>query len=122
VYGSVFYAGARTLDDRLPRPDGAERPVVVLRLRGHTKVGATFVEVLARYSQELRRAGGRLYLAGVDPEARDLIVRTGKVSAAAAERIFPATPIVGESTEQAAAAGEAWLIEPRSASSPPDDA
>jgi SulP family sulfate permease len=121
VYGSVFYAGARTLDERLPQPDGAERPVVVLRLRGHTKVGATFVEVLARYSEELKQAGGRLYLAGVDPEARDLIVRTGKVSTAAAERIFPATPIVGESTEQAAAAGEAWLIEPRSDSSSPGD-
>jgi sulfate permease, SulP family len=77
--------------------------------------------VLTRYSEELKRAGGRLYIAGVDPEARELIVRTGKVSAAAAERIFPATPVVGESTERAAAAGDAWLIEPSSASSPRDD-
>jgi SulP family sulfate permease len=110
VYGSVFYAGARTLEAQLPRPIGAERPVVVLRLRGHTKVGSTFVDVLAGYAAELTRVGGRLYLAGVDHEARAQIVRTRKVSAEAAERIFEATPVLGEATEHAAAAGEAWLI------------
>jgi sulfate permease, SulP family len=109
VYGSVFYAGARTLQERLPRPDG-KRPVVVLRLRGHTKIGATFVEVLAGYADELAQAEGRLYLAGVDHDARALIERTRKVSPEAAERIFEATPIVGESTEHALEAGEAWLI------------
>jgi SulP family sulfate permease len=117
VYGSVFYAGARTLQERLPRPEG-ERPVVVLRLRGHTKLGATFVEVLAGYADELADAGGRLYLAGVDHETRALIERTRKLSPQAAERIFEATPIIGEATERAFAAGEAWLV----ASSPRDDA
>jgi sulfate permease, SulP family len=110
VYGSVFYAGARTLEKQLPRPGGEERPVVVLRLRGHSRIGATFVEVLAQYAEQLSRADGRLYLAGVDHTARALIQRSGKVSAEAAERIFEATPIIGESTEAAAAAGEAWLI------------
>ena len=109
VYGSVFYAGARTLAERLPRP-GGERPVVVLRLRGQTKIGATFVDVLAGYADKLAQAGGRLYLAGVDPEARASIERTRKISPQAAERIFEATPIVGESTERALEAGEAWLV------------
>jgi sulfate permease, SulP family len=116
VYGSVFYAGARTLEERLPRP-GEDRPVVVLRLRGHTRIGATFVEVLAGYADELAAANGRLYLAGVDHEARALVERTRKVSPEAAERIFEATPVVGESTEHALEAGEAWLV----ASSSPDD-
>jgi SulP family sulfate permease len=34
VYGSLMFAGARTLESRLPDPSGAELPVVVLRLRG----------------------------------------------------------------------------------------
>jgi SulP family sulfate permease len=110
IYGSVFYAGARTLESQLPPPE--ERSVVVLRLRGHSKIGATFVEVLARYAEQLRRANGRLYLAGVDHDARALIERTRKVSTEAAERIFEATPIIGESTEQALAAAETWLITP----------
>lgn len=116
VYGSVFYAGARTLEERLPRPDGG-RPVVVLRLRGHTKIGATFVEVLADYADEIAAAEGRLYLAGVDHDARALIERTRKISPRAAERIFEATPILGASTDAAVEAGEAWLV----TSSPRDD-
>ena len=39
VYGSLFYAGSRTLQVRLPDPSGAERPAVVLRLRGRTSLG-----------------------------------------------------------------------------------
>ena len=108
-YGSVFYAGARTLEERLPRPRGSARPVVVLRLRGHTKIGATFVDVVAGYARELDQAGGRLYLAGIDHEAREQLVRTRKVSPADARRIYAATPIVGESTEDAVLAAEAWL-------------
>lgn len=42
VYGSLFYAGARTLQARLPDPGGAVNPEVILRLRGRTTLGATF--------------------------------------------------------------------------------
>ena len=41
VYGSLMYAGARTLEARLPDPAGANAPVVVLRLRRRTSLGAT---------------------------------------------------------------------------------
>ena len=41
VYGSLLYAGSRTLQSRLPDPAGTEAPVVVLRLRGRTTLGAT---------------------------------------------------------------------------------
>lgn len=34
VYGSLFFAGARTLAETLPSPEGATRPAVILRLRG----------------------------------------------------------------------------------------
>ncbi len=83
--------------------------MVVLRLRGHTKIGATFVDVVAGYARELDQAGGRLYLAGIDHEAREQLLRTRKVSPADARRIYAATPIVGESTEDAVLAAEAWL-------------
>lgn len=36
MYGSLLYAGARTLGTKLPDPRGARHPVVVLRLRGRT--------------------------------------------------------------------------------------
>jgi sulfate permease, SulP family len=41
VYGSLHYAGAKTLAARLPDPLGSTRPVVVLRLRGRTRLGSS---------------------------------------------------------------------------------
>ena len=67
VYGSLFYAGSRTLQARLPDPTGAVQPVVVLRLRGRTTLGATFFRVASGYAERLEQVGGRLYLTGLDP-------------------------------------------------------
>jgi sulfate permease, SulP family len=67
VYGSLYYAGSRTLQVKLPDPAGAESPVVVLRLRGRTALGATAFVVLAAYADRLQEVGGRLFLSGVDP-------------------------------------------------------
>ncbi len=73
VYGSLFYAGAQTLRAELPDPTGAERPVVVLRLRGRSSLGATFVTVVDEYANRLHQAGGRLYLSGVDPDMMTML-------------------------------------------------
>jgi MFS superfamily sulfate permease-like transporter len=61
VYGSLLFAGARTPQTRLPDPAGSEQPVVVLRLRGRTKLGATAFIVLADYAERLQSAGGHLF-------------------------------------------------------------
>ena len=54
VYGSLLYAGARTLQVRLPDPAGSISPAVVLRLRGRTSLGATFFVVMADYASGRR--------------------------------------------------------------------
>ena len=113
VYGSVFYAGAWTLERMLPSPRGATRPVVVLRLRGRTQVGATFVDLMARYAAQLAGAGGRLYLAGIDPRVRDQLFRSGKVEEAGPLVVYEASAIVGESSHRAARDARAWLDEQR---------
>jgi sulfate permease, SulP family len=107
VYGSLLYAGARTLQARLPDPGGARSPVVVLRLRGRTSLGATFAKVVADYAGQLDAAGGRLYLSGLNPDLADQLRRTGHVDPV---RSFEATPIVGESTRAAYVEAEAWLV------------
>ena len=113
VYGHLFYAGARTLEQRLPRPAGERRPVVVLRLRGRTTLGATLVDVLAHYADDLRGAGGRLYLSGINPSAREQVVRTGKLGLEGPVRLYEATPIVGESTRAALSDAVGWLANRR---------
>ena len=110
VYGHLFYAGARTLEAQLPRPDGAERPVVILRLRGLTLTGATLLEVLSSYADQLATRGGRLFLTGVRPEVRDQINRTNRLDLSGPVSIFEATATRGESTRRAVAESHAWLV------------
>ena len=109
VYGDLFYAGASTLGHLLPSPRGNDRPVVILRLRGRTRVGATLVDVLTRYAAELRRVNGRLYLAGIAPDAA-AVIQSRKLERAGV-RLFEATPVLGESMREAVAHARAWLDE-----------
>lgn len=131
AYGSLFYAGTRTLQRRLPTPVGAEHadgppegnggppgprtgspararaaegPVVILRLRGRTTLGATFLKVIGDYARLLDDAHGMLYLTGVDPALAADWDRDGMVRRLAGIRVVPATPVLGESTRAALAA------------------
>lgn len=109
VYGSLFFAGARTFAEKLPSPVGATNPVVILRLRGRDKVGATLADVLDRYADDLAEAGGRLYLTGVSQEIAGHLTRARKLDLGGTVHIMPATTVIGQSTEQAIADAGAWL-------------
>lgn len=113
AYGSLFYAGTRTLQRHLPSPVAADDdsgsaaqdgPVVVLRLRGRTTLGATFLKVVGDYARLLDDAHGKLYLTGVDPDLAAGWERDGTVHRLAGVRVVPATPLLGESTRAALAA------------------
>ena len=108
VYGSLLYAGTRTLQARLPDPAGAEAPVVILRLRGRTSLGSTFVKLVGDYADRLDDVGGRLYLTGLQPTLTEQLDRTGSIEGPV--RAFEATPVVGESTQAAYLDAEAWLV------------
>ena len=108
VYGSLLYAGSRTLQTRLPDPSGSHAPAVVLRLRGRTSLGSTFVKVAADYAERLAEVNGRLYLSGLDPDLAERLRSTGRLDGPV--RTFEATPLVGESTETARHAAQAWLV------------
>ncbi len=108
VYGSLMYAGSRTLQAHLPDPGGARSPVVVLRLRRRTSLGATFVKVVGDYADRLAEADGRLYLSGLDPSLTERLRRTGHLDGPV--RAFEATPVVGASTRAASHDAETWLV------------
>ena len=83
--------------------------MVVLRLRGRTQVGATLIEVLDDYAEDLIEAGGRLYLSGVHPDIVRQLRSAGKLEEDREIWITPAGEIVGASTEKAVARAHAWL-------------
>ncbi len=110
VYGHLFYAGARTLERLLPKPNGAQHPVVILRLRGRNTVGATLLEVLSNYADKLQKLDGRLYLTGMSEQAREQVVRTGKLSLSGPVRAYEATSVIWESTREAVTDARTWLV------------
>jgi SulP family sulfate permease len=113
ITGSLFFAGARTLEQRLPSPKGVENPVVVLRLRGRTSIGATLIEVLNDYAHQIEAAGGRLYLSGVDEKVYDQLQRAAKLDLSGPVSIYTATGIIGESSRLAYADATAWTLSSR---------
>ncbi len=111
IYGSLLYAGARTLQARLPDPGESHQPVVILRLRGRTSLGATFFAVVAGYSSRLADRGGRLYLSGVDPVMVQRYRRTRGRDTAGSVHVFDATEEIGESTRAAVSDAQTWLVQ-----------
>jgi SulP family sulfate permease len=109
VYGSLLYAGSRTLQAKLPDPTASRRPAVVLRLRGRVSLGATFFVVIAEYAERLSDADGRLFLSGVDAGLAEGLRRSGLVDLARRVEVVEATEVVGESTQAALAAARSWL-------------
>jgi sulfate permease, SulP family len=109
VYGSLHYAGARTLQHNLPDPSGTEGPAVVLRMRGRSILGATFFTVLASYAKQLDAVGGRLYVAGLDPKLIAQAQRTGTITDDGPVKLYEVSPVIGESSLHAFHDAQAWV-------------
>ena len=112
VYGSLFFAAAKNMEEMLPKVGDATGAVVALNLRGKDEIGSTFVTVLQRYAKALQDRQCRLMLVGVDAVIRDQLAQTGALKLIGEENVVMATPQIGEALNQAVAAANAWLGQP----------
>ena len=110
VYGSLRFAGARTLQARLPDPATSKQTVVVLRLRGRTHLGATSLVVLGGYAERLAAAEGHLYLSGINPRLVKQLRTTQRIDPDRVT-IVPATDTLLDSTRLAFEQAEGWLAD-----------
>lgn len=108
INGSLFYAGARTLQQLLPKVGDSTGAVVILRLKGQGDVGSTLLAILNAYAQQLRDRGGMLLLVGVEPVVRDRMERLHQVDGIGIEHVFAATLIRRESIHAAESFIETW--------------
>jgi SulP family sulfate permease len=109
VYGSLFFAGARTLAEQLPAVGTAKHPAVILRMRGRTQVGATLIDVLDHYADDLAAAGGRLSLSGLHPDVAEQLRRSGKLTPRDDVHLYEASATVAGSTQEAWSNARRWL-------------
>ncbi|WP_083506628.1 SulP family inorganic anion transporter [Leucobacter sp. G161] len=108
-YGSLFFAAAPVFEAQLPHvPAHSERSVVIIRLRGKEELGSTFIKIIDQYAGQLATAGGALMLVGVSDKVREQLAVTGVLTRIGAERVFLATPAVGDSLTRAVTAAERW--------------
>lgn len=109
-YGSLFFASAPVFEAALPAVEPtSRRAVVVLRLRGHTDLGTTFIDVLARYADELRSVGSRLVVASADERVVHQLEVGGVLDIVGPEGVIVTDQRVGAAVARAVAEGRSWI-------------
>ncbi|HET8930443.1 MAG TPA: SulP family inorganic anion transporter [Acidimicrobiales bacterium] len=109
-YGSLFFAAAPVFEAALPAIDSASHgSVVLLRLRGRSDLGVTFIEVLRRYSHALQQVGSRLMIVSVGEKVLAELAATGGIDDIGDLSIYRERARVGSATERAQAEARAWV-------------
>jgi SulP family sulfate permease len=109
-YGSLFFAAAPVFNEQLPMvTEDSRHAVVILRLRGETELGSTFLEVLTRYSEALRRRESLLMLVDVAPSVWQQLERTRMLRSLGRENVFLSDSFIGHSLQEALDAAESWI-------------
>ena len=109
-YGSLFFAAAPALESQLPAPAGAAgNSVVILRLRGRTDLGTTFMDVLRRYAQTLKTTGSKLVIVSASERIQEQLRVTGVTDLITPENIYTGDERVGATFKRAYADATAWV-------------
>ena len=109
-YGSLFFAAAPVLETQLPATDGARRnSVVILRLRGRTDLGTTFMDVLHRYAQALTAADSKLVIVSASERIQEQLRVTGVTGLITPQNIYSGDERVAATLKRAYADAMTWI-------------
>lgn len=109
-YGSVFFATAPVFEEALPDVvESTRNSVVIVRLRGKSDLGVTFLEVLTHYAERLQAAGSKLMLIYADPKVADQLKATGTAVVVGRENIYESDEWLGETLRRAHQDAVVWI-------------
>lgn len=109
-YGSLFFAAAPVFEAALPSVLPTSRgSVVILRLRGRSDLGTTFMDVLRRYAEELAAVDSKLVIVSANERIVEQLVITGIATVIGEENVYRGDERVGATIERATAAAVAWV-------------
>ena len=112
-YGSLFFAAAPVVEAMLPAVGpGSVRSVVILRLRGRSELGTTFIDVLRRYAVALAEVDGQLKLVSVSERLQEQFAVGGVTDVVGPENIYLSTERVSASLHRAHRDALAWVSHP----------
>ncbi len=109
-YGSLFFASAPIFEEKLPNvTDETHNSVVVLRLRGRTDLGSTFMDVLLRYAEILRDQESKLVLVSADENIHEQLAVARVTSVVGSQNIYTSDEWVGRTFKQAYRDATEWV-------------
>jgi SulP family sulfate permease len=112
-YGSLFFAAAPVVEAMLPAVGpGSVRSVVILRLRGRSELGTTFIDVLRRYAVALAEVDGQLKLVSVSERLQEQFAVGGVTDVVGTENIYLSTERVSASLHRAHRDALEWVSHP----------
>lgn len=110
IYGNVFFASAPVFEEELPDVVPAtHNSVIIIRLRGKSDLGVTFLDVLARYAEALAGADSKLMVLYDDLKVRDQLEATGAADAVGHENIYESDEWLGATVKRAQADALDWI-------------
>ncbi len=122
-YGSLFFAAAPVFEELLPDvSDVTQHSVVILRLRGRTALGSTFMDVLRRYAEELSAADSKLVIISGDERVHEQLAVTRVTAVVGSENLYTSDEWVGATLKRAYAESVQWISEAGSGDEDPPDA
>jgi SulP family sulfate permease len=109
-YGSLFFAAAPMFEAGLPAPtDSSRNSVVILRLRGRSDLGTTFMDVLRRYAQSLAAVDSKLVIVSTNERIDEQLAVTGTIDVIGSDNVYRGDERVGASLKHAHADAVAWI-------------
>ena len=109
-YGSLFFAAAPVFEAALPAiGEGSRNVVVILRLRGRSDLGSTFMDVLLRYARALAAVDSQLKIVSANERIIEQLEVTGVTAAIGANNVYPSDDRIGVAMVRAIADATAWV-------------
>jgi SulP family sulfate permease len=109
-YGSLFFAAAPVFEAALPvLADASRHSVVILRLRGRSDLGTTFMDVLYRYAEGLATLGSKLVIVSANKRIQEQLAVTGITDLIGFENVYTGDERVGATVKRAHADAMAWI-------------
>lgn len=109
-YGSLFFAAAPVFEAALSAiVPTSTNSVVILRLRGRSDLGTTFMDALFRYGEALAAVDSKLMIVSANERIIDQLDVTGVTDLIGADNIYPGDERVGATVKRAYADAAVWV-------------
>jgi len=110
-YGSLFFAAAAVFEASLPAvASNSSGSVVILRLRGRSDLGTTFMDVLHRYAVALDGVGSKLVIVSANERIQEQLSVTGITDVIGSENVYTGDERIGAAVRFAYDDAVVWVV------------